>query len=162
MDTTVVTALAALLGSLIGGFTSFATTWLSQRQAAQAQWLRDEVTKREVLYSRFMDEACERLADAVENNIQNPAQVVRFFSLYYQIRLLCSDEVSQTLDKVLETTILLYKSPNLTLHDIFQGEERRKEGDALTDFSSACRIELANLKRGFEPRVKRVASAWSR
>jgi hypothetical protein len=148
MDTSIVTALAALLGSLIGGFTSFATTWLSQRQSEKAQRLREEVAKREALYSAFMEEACQRLADAVENNIQQPAQVVRFFSMYYQIRLLCSDEVAKCLEKVLEATIILYKSPNVTLHDVFQRDERRTEGDSLSLFGDACRFELQALKRG--------------
>jgi len=49
MASSIVTALAALLGSLIGGFTSFATTWLTQRQSTKAQWIRDEVSKREAL-----------------------------------------------------------------------------------------------------------------
>lgn len=93
MDTNIVTALAALLGSLIGGFTSFATTWLSQRQSAKAQWLRDEVSKREALYNDFIDEAAQRLADAVENNINDRTQLVRYYAIYHRVRVVSSAEV---------------------------------------------------------------------
>ena len=99
MDSSIVTALSALLGSLIGGFTSFATTWLSQRQSTKAQWLRDEVSKREALYTDFIDEAAQRLANAVENNINDRAQIVRFYALFSRIRLVSSSEVAQAAEK---------------------------------------------------------------
>jgi len=111
MDSSIVTALAALMGSLIGGFTSFATTWLSQRQSAKAQWLRDEVSKRETLYQDFIDEAAQRLADAIENSITDRSQIVRFYALFHRIRLVSSAEVTQAAEKVLEIAIKLYNAP---------------------------------------------------
>ena len=107
------------------------------------------MARREALYSTFVDEACNRLADAFENNIQTPAQVVRFFALYNQIRIVCSDEVAQSLDKVVEVTFVTYRAPNITLRELFLDETRRNEGDAVTNFSTACRAELAKMKRGF-------------
>ena len=149
MDTSVVTALAALLGSLIGGFTSFATTWLSQRQTAKAQWLRDEVTKRETLYTDFIDEAAQRLADAVENSITDRSQIVRFYALFHRIRLVSCPEVAQSAERVLEFAVKLYNSPNVTLRDIFSPDAKPDEGDPLVDFGTACRVELEKMKRGF-------------
>jgi hypothetical protein len=147
MDSSIVTALAALLGSLIGGFTSFATTWLSQRQSAKAQWLRDEVTKREALYNDFIDEAAQRLVDAVENNINDRTQIVRYYALFNRIRVVSSTEVVNAADRVMEFTVKLYNAPNVTLRDIF-GPEAPDEGDPLAEFGSACRNELEKMKRG--------------
>ena len=147
MDSSIVTALAALIGSLIGGFTSFATTWLSQRQSSRVQWVRDEVSKREALYCDFIDEAANRLADAVENNINDRAQIVRFYALFSRIRLVGSSEVAQSAEKVMEFTINLYNAPNVTLRDIF-APDAPDGGDPLVDFGTACRQELENLKRG--------------
>lgn len=147
MDTSVVTALAALLGSLIGGFTSFATTWLSQRQSAKAQWLRDEVSKREALYTEFIDEAAQRLIDAVENNINDRTQVVRYYALFNRIRVVSSPEVVQSADRVMAFTIKLYNAPNVTLRDIL-APDAPDEGDPLADFGAACRTELEKMKRG--------------
>jgi hypothetical protein len=149
MDTSVVTALAALLGSLIGGFTSFATTWLSQRQSAKAQWLRDEVSKREALYQDFIDEAAQRLADAIENSITDRSQIVRFYALFHRIRLVSSAEVAQSAERVMEVAIKLYNSPNVTLRDIFSPDAKPGEGDPLIDFGSASRVELERMKGGF-------------
>ena len=149
MDSSIVTALAALLGSLIGGFTSFASTWLSLRQSAKAQWLRDEVTKREALYQDFIDEAAQRLADAIENSITDRAQIVRFYALFHRVRLVSSSEVSQAAEKVLEVAIKLYNSPNVSIRDIFAPDAEPGEGDPLVGFGAACRVELENMKRGF-------------
>jgi len=147
MDTSFVTALAALLGSLIGGFTSFATTWLSQRQSTKAQWLRDEVAKRETLYTDFIDESAQRLVDAVENSITDKSQVVRFYALFNRIRVVSSPEVVQSADRVMEFTIKLYNAPNTTLRDIL-APDAPDEGDPLADFGAACRGELEKMKRG--------------
>ena len=147
MDSSIVTALAALLGSLIGGFTSFATTWLTQKHNAKSQWLRDEVAKREALYSAFIDEAAQRLADAVEHNISSPSQVVTFYALFNRIRFVGSDDVARTAEGVMEIVITLYNAPNTSLHDIFQPKETR-DPDPLAPFTGACRLELQTLKRG--------------
>jgi len=152
MDSSIVTALAALVGSLIGGFTSFATTWLSQRQSSRVQWVRDEVSKREALYCDFIDEAANRLADAVENSINDRAQIVRFYALFNRIRFLGSRDVSQAAEKVMEFTIKLYNAPNTTMRDIFGPDAKPGEGDPLVDFAAACRRELENLKRGVAPK----------
>ena len=142
MDTSFVTALAALLGSLIGGFTSFATTWLSQRQSTKAQWLRDEVAKRETLYTDFIDEAAQRLVDAIENSITDKSQVVRFYALFNRIRVVSSPEVVQSADRVMEFTIKLYNAPNVTLRDIFAPDAAPGDPDPLAGFGAACRTEL--------------------
>jgi len=147
MDSSIVTALAALLGSLIGGFTSFATTWLSQRQSSKTQWLRDEMSKREALYTDFIDEAAQRLADAVENNINDRAQIVRFYALFSRIRLVGSTEVALSAEKVMDFTIKQYNAPNVTLRDIF-APDAPDGGDPLVDFGAACRVELESMKRG--------------
>lgn len=149
MDSSIVTALAALMGSLIGGFTSFATTWLSQRQSAKAQWLRDEVSKREVLYQDFIEEAAQRLADAIENSITDRSQIVRFYALFHRIRVVSSNEVTQSAEKVLEAAIRLYNAPNITLRDLFAPDAKVGEGDPLIEFGAACRIELDRMKRGY-------------
>jgi hypothetical protein len=148
MDSSVVTALAALLGSLIGGFTSFATTWLSQRQSAKALWLRDEVSKREALYQDFIDESAQRLADAIENSLTDKSQVVRFYALFHRIRLVSTPEVAQSAERVMEVAIKLYNSPNVTLRSIFSPDAEPGEGDPLIDFGTACRGELDKMKRG--------------
>ena len=46
MDAAYVSAFAALGGALIGGLTSFATSWLTQQTQARAQQLEHKLTRR--------------------------------------------------------------------------------------------------------------------
>ena len=57
MNTAYVTAFAALAGSVIGGLTTFAAAWVTQRQQANVQWLLQEKTRRQELYQQFIEEA---------------------------------------------------------------------------------------------------------
>ena len=61
MTSTVVTAMAAALGSLVGAAASIATTWITQRTQtirAHSEW---KLRERESLYKEFITEA-SRLA----------------------------------------------------------------------------------------------------
>jgi hypothetical protein len=57
MDAAYVSAFAALGGALIGGLTSFATSWITQQTQARAQQLEHKLTRREELYKDFIEEA---------------------------------------------------------------------------------------------------------
>jgi membrane protein YqaA with SNARE-associated domain len=65
MNPVYVSAFAALAGSLIGGLTTFATAWATQRQQANVQWRLQEKTRRQELYQQFIEEASKLYVDAV-------------------------------------------------------------------------------------------------
>jgi hypothetical protein len=46
MDTTLVSALSGVLGSLVGGSASVATTWKAQKTLNQRELVREEIRKR--------------------------------------------------------------------------------------------------------------------
>src|SRR5437660_781458 len=80
MDSTVVTALAAAVGSLVGATASIGTTWISQRRQsirATAEW---KLRERESLYKEFIMEASRLYGDAMVNSLDRPDQLV---ALYY-------------------------------------------------------------------------------
>ena len=52
MNAGYISAFAALAGSLIGGLTTFAAAWVTQRQQANVQWLLQEKTRRQELYQQ--------------------------------------------------------------------------------------------------------------
>ena len=60
-----ISAFAALAGSLIGGLTTFAAAWVTQRQQANVQWLLQEKTRRQELYQQFIEEASKLYVDAL-------------------------------------------------------------------------------------------------
>jgi hypothetical protein len=65
MDSASISALAALGGAVIGGLTSFATSWLTQQTQARAQQLVHKLTRQEELYKDFIEEASRLYADSL-------------------------------------------------------------------------------------------------
>lgn len=57
MDTNIVTASAALVGSLVGGLASFGTTWFTHRSQSHRDHISRQLVRREALYSEFINEA---------------------------------------------------------------------------------------------------------
>ena len=148
MDATLVPTLAALAGSLIGGLTTMATAWLSQRYGARAQRIHGEIAKREALYGAFIDEASKRVIDAIEHEISDADQVVPLFGLFCRIQLVCSTPVLRAAERVIQTTATLYMHPSVKLKDLFTRDSvASPEDDVVAAFSRACREELEGLKR---------------
>jgi len=65
MEPATISALAALAGATIGGVTSFAATWLTQRTQARIQAITHKLSRREELYKAFIKEAAKLYADAL-------------------------------------------------------------------------------------------------
>jgi hypothetical protein len=53
---------------VIGGFTSFASAWLTQRYRDRAKRLSGETTRHQDLYRQFIEEASKLYADALVHN----------------------------------------------------------------------------------------------
>ena len=81
MDTAYVTAFAALAGSVIGGLTSLAASWLSQHVQFRAQQLAQDLSRREELYKKFIEEASKWYADAYEHDQAKVANLVNLYAL---------------------------------------------------------------------------------
>jgi hypothetical protein len=60
----ILSATGALVGSLVGGVSTFAAYWLTQRVQIRAQALMKRYAEREALYAEFIVEASKRFADA--------------------------------------------------------------------------------------------------
>ncbi|MBF6025573.1 hypothetical protein [Lysobacter niastensis] len=148
MENSVITAMAALFGSLIGGLTTLATAWLSQRYTTRNQRVREEIAKREALYGAYIDEASARMIDALEHEISDANQIVRMYGLYCRIQLVCTQPVLEEAERLLKRTAEVYAMPNITLADLVRGAlESKAEGDPIVAFSRACREELETLQR---------------
>ena len=141
MDSTVVTALAAALGSLVGATASIGTTWISQRRQsirASAEWkLRD----RESLYKEFIMEASRLFGDAMVKSLERPDQLVGLYGILSRIRLISGDDVLSKAVSCCHRIVELYRRPNMTAEQIRAAFEAN-EFDPLKEFSAACRAEL--------------------
>ena len=93
MDTTIVTALAGIVGSLCGGSASVATAWVTQKTRNKREELRAEFNKREALYGEFINECSKRVMDSLERNLDKPETLLSIYALLNRIRLCASDAV---------------------------------------------------------------------
>jgi hypothetical protein len=146
MDSSIITAVAALTGSLIGGLTTFATTWFTHRYQATRERTAKEISKRETLYGDFINEATRVGIDAIQRDIDSLSELTQLLALINRIRLTSSDEVLAAAEAVLIEIGEMYIGDNKTPREVF--EEARRQGnptpDPLRAFSEACRRELQN------------------
>ena len=141
MNSTVVTALAAALGSLVGATASIGTTWISQRRQsirATAEW---KLRERESLYKEFIMEASRLFGDAMVKSLDRPDQLVALYGILSRIRLISGDDVLSKAVGCCHRIVGLYRRPNMTAEQIRAAFEAN-EFDPLKEFSAACRMEL--------------------
>ncbi len=145
MDSAIVSAAAALTGSLIGGLSTLIASWVSQRSQLRGQGLLREAAKRETLYSEFIIEASKRRAEAWSHHAETPEVLAGLYSAVERMRLTSSDEVRQAAEKVVLHVIDAYAAPDRSFEELRQHVDKVTGSDPLRDFSDACRHELRML-----------------
>ena len=147
MDSTIITAMAAVLGSLVGGSTTVATTWVTQRTLSKRELLRADIRKRETLYGEFISECSARVIDSFERTLEKPETLLHAYALLNRIRLCASDAVLAQAEATLRSITEQYFSPNLSVEEM--GKLVRKwTTDPLEPFGEACRLELKSMRAG--------------
>jgi hypothetical protein len=144
MNSTVVTAMAAALGSLVGAAASVATTWITQRTQtirAHSEW---KLRERESLCKEFITEASRLAIDAVAHSLEQPNQLMALYGVLSCIRLVSGEEVVRQGEACCRRIVELYGRPNLTTDQIRVAVESHNldDIDPLKQFSTACRNEL--------------------
>jgi hypothetical protein len=146
MDTAWISAFSAVMGSLVGAFTSFVTTYANQRAQYKRDFLSRQFSQRETLYAEFINEAARLTIDSLEHQMENPSSLVTIYALANRIRLSSSEEVVQAAMSAIETIIEAYRRPTLTAEQIRQGTYLELK-DPVKEFGEACRKELRRLYR---------------
>jgi len=148
MDAGIVSALAALAGSAIGGMTSLAASWLSQNFQARAQQVAADKTRRQDLYREFIEEASKLYGEALTSDKAEINHLVRVYAIVSRMRVLSSPKVIETADAIVHLIVNTYLAPNKTLRDIGQlmQSPRSAHIDPLREFSEACREDLKTLR----------------
>jgi hypothetical protein len=141
LDAAYLSAFFGLAGAIIGGLTSFATTWLTQ-QAQIRERQRDAArTIRQNLFSAFITEASRLYADALNHEKDDIADLVQLYALIAKMRLLASRPVVTAAEQVLDSIVETYLAPNRSLHEMRILAQEGKM-NFLVDFGEACRMEL--------------------
>jgi hypothetical protein len=141
MDTALVGAISAVLGSLVGGSASVAPTWIAQKTLTRREVMRDEMRKREALYGEFIGECAKLLMDAFGHSLEKPETLLPAYALINRIRLCASAAVLAQAEQLARRITDQYFEPNLTLGQLHQ-IARSDEADPLKAFGAACRAEL--------------------
>ena len=141
MDPAYLSALAALTGSVIGGTTSFFSSWLGQGAQSRAQMRLYNRGRRQELYRDFIDEASSFYIDALMRNTPDPPKTIKLYALVNRMRVLSSHKVIEEADTVSRMIVDSYAQPNKSSEEIraMVGEHAF---DPLRAFSEACREEL--------------------
>ena len=144
MNSTVITAMAAALGSLVGAAASIATTWITRHAEtirAHSEW---KLRQRESLYNEFSTEASRLTVDALAHCLEQPDQLMDLYGILSRIRLMSGEEVVREGEACCRRIMELYGRPNLTTDQVRAvAEGHELDGmDPLKEFSTACRNEL--------------------
>jgi hypothetical protein len=141
MDTAYISAVAALSGSVIGGLTSLAASWLSQNFQARTQQLVDDKIRRQKLYKSFIEEASRIYGDALVTDKAEVANLVGLYAMVSRMRILASPLVVERADQVMRMIVDTYFSPNKTLRELRETMSSDRM-DPMREFSEACRQDL--------------------
>ena len=153
MDGGLSNGLAAIMGALVGGLASLASTWVSERTRHKRDLLQREITKRETTYSDFINNASKLyVASATHNlndddaNLESELEgAVSLYGIASRIRLFASDRVIKEAEAVLDLILMQFGAENISVHEL--REKKLNERDPLKTFSVSCRRELQDLQR---------------
>jgi hypothetical protein len=144
MNAAYVSAFAALAGSLIGGLTTFAAAWVTQRRQANVQWLLQEKTRRQELYQQFVEEASKLYVDALIHDQAPSPPLVSLYVCINKMRIVSNPAIADRGDRVIRMIVDTYDLPNKTLPELHAMVESGAL-DPLREFSDVCRDELSAL-----------------
>jgi flagellar hook assembly protein FlgD len=145
MDNSIIAALSAILGSTVGGLTTFATTFLNQRYVTRREMLVKDVANREQLYSEFLKEVGNLYIDSLNrtlDDLSQQASIVTMYSLIGRIRMVSGEAVLTAAEKLAEDIIESYKRPPMTLQERLQ---LWGPADPWHEFTKACRAERESM-----------------
>jgi len=144
VEANIVSALSAVLGSLVGGTASIASSWVTQRTEGRREHIHNQVQKREALYAEFISEASKLSIDALDHTLEKPERIADVYALQNRIRLTSSQVVVEAGDEVMHRILERYYSPKMTPEEM-ETYALSLHDDLLKPFAEACREELTRL-----------------
>src|ERR1043165_4045466 len=150
MDGGVNSGLAAVMGALVGGLASLASTWVGERSRHRRDLLQREIAKRETTYSEFIERASTLYAASATHRIDDDdaelAGMVSLYAVSSRIRLFASDQVIREAEKIIDRIVRQYGDDNLSAEQLRLSAAEKRD-DPLKAFSVICRRELHDIQR---------------
>ncbi len=145
MDAAIVSAMAAIFGSLVGGSATVATAWVTQKTLSKRELIGAEIRHREMLYEEFIRECSKLVVDSLMRVLDKPDTLLSVYELLNRIRLSASDAVLAEAERVLRHITEQYFAPNLSVDDM-RVLVQSGSADPLKTFGEACRVELKSMR----------------
>jgi hypothetical protein len=144
MDSTIIAAGAAVLGSVVGAAATIATTWITQRKQTARSKNEAKLRDREALYGEFITEASRLTVDAFTHQLEQPATFVKLYGILGRIRLVAADSVLASAEACCRQIVDLFAKPNMTIDQIRAAFEHSPI-DPIKEFSTVCQTELLEI-----------------
>ena len=145
MDLNFIAAMSGVLGSLVGGSATVATTWITQKTLTRRELSTGDIRQREKLYGDFIAECAKLLIDAFTHTLDDPEKLLALYALTNRIRLTASQPVLAEAEHMLSHITDQYFSRNLSIEDMRQ-LAHTTDADPLKAFGEACRLELKSIR----------------
>ena len=87
MNATIVSAMAAVFGSLVGGSATVATAWVTQKTLSKRDLIGAEIRKREMLCGEFISACSKLVMDSFTRTLDKPETLLPAYELLNRIRL---------------------------------------------------------------------------
>ena len=146
VDPSLVSAFAALAGSLVGGSATIATAWVTNKTQSKQARMKTEIASREQMYAEFIAECSKLVIDSLDHSLDDTAKLMHVYALRNRIRLIGSDRVDQAAEETVRNIVTQYLKRNLT-RDEFHQMAVSQGNDPLRPFADACRYELVAMRR---------------
>lgn len=141
-----ITGVTAITGTLLGGLTSFATSYFTQGRQGRTDRVLRELDRREDVYARFIELVSDLALDALENPLDDPRKLIGLSALVGRIRLASSHAVLEAAETVVDFLFETYHQPSRSSRELIL-EAPREFFTPLGLFTQACRDERERLLR---------------
>ena len=146
MDFAYVSALSALAGSVVGGLTSGATTWLSYQAQIREGRIAHDLSRRQDLFRDFIAAASKVHTNALVSSEPKLDELVELYSMISRMRVICSPAIVACADKVMAIALDTFFAPNKSMNDLHELIKSGSGIDPLREFSDAARKELREFR----------------
>jgi hypothetical protein len=147
MDSSAISAVAALAGAAAGGTASFLASWLGQQRQVRAQWVAQDKLHRQNLYKEFIEQSSECYLHALQHHQPDILALVAMYTKTSEMRVISSPDVLAAAEDVVQRVIATYSKADITFADIdLAAVVQDGSFDLLRDFSESCRAEFDHLR----------------
>ena len=138
-----ISAFAGLAGAIIGGLTSFATSWFTQQAQLRNAGRDARRAKLEALYNEYISVAAGLYVDVLTHQTEDLSKMVPLYALGSRMRLVSARAVTDVALRIDDNILATYMAPNRSLQEVRDLTREGQIKTLLIAFSEACREDLA-------------------